>query len=425
MATRVTLKAANDQRRQFCVGLAGLAAFPRIDRAQTGATKTVFYAATGAQLSNYQIDDRSFTLAKDTMVILPAAVQYAWPHPSKKFLYVAYSNHGGADRGDTNGVSTFGVDSKSGRLHLVGRAIEWSNRPIHITVDATGGYLLAAFNAPSALAVHRINKDGSLGPAITQAVVIDAGIYAHQVRVAPSNRTVILVSRGNDATNTRPEDPGAIKVFKFRGGQLSQEQSIAPGNGFGFGPRHIDFHPTKPWAYASMERENQLQVFGLGDGSLTAQALFVKTTLRDPMNVQRAQIAGPIHFRPDGKFLYLANRADGTTDFKGKKVFAGGENSIAVYRVDQTTGEPTLIQNIDTQSFHPRTFSIHPNGTMVVAASVHPMLVRNAEQVTQLPAALSVFRMETDGRLAFERKYAVDTSPGSLFWCGMLALDRQ
>src|SRR5215469_15300906 len=165
------------ERRQVCAGLAGLAALQRISGAETDATRAVFYAATGAQLSLYQVDVAHFTLAKDSTVMLPAAVQYAWPHPSKKFLYVAYSNRGGSNRGDVNGVSTFGVDSKSGRLQLVGWAVEWSNRPIHITVDATGGYLLAAFNDPSALIVHSINKDGSVGAAVTQATVIDAGIY--------------------------------------------------------------------------------------------------------------------------------------------------------------------------------------------------------------------------------------------------------
>jgi hypothetical protein len=35
----------------------------------------------------------------------------------------------------------------------------------------------------------------------------------------------------------------------------------------------------------------------------------------------------------------------GTLDCK--KVFIGGENSVAAFSVNQTTGEPTLIQNAD------------------------------------------------------------------------------
>jgi 6-phosphogluconolactonase len=409
-------------RRQFCAGLAGMAVLPKITWARVAAMKTVFYASAGAQLSLYQVDDRNLSLARDSTVTLPAAMQYGWSHPSGQFLYAAYSNRAGSNIGDTNGVSAFRIDSKTGRLRPAGRGLELSSRPINITVDAKGAYLLVAYNDPSGVTVHPIDLDGSPGAAIRQGASIDAGVYAHQVRVAPSNRSVILVTRGNDATSAKPEDPGAIKVFEFRGGQLSDEQSIAPGNGFGFGPRHVDFHPSKPWMYVSMERENQLQVFGLQDGRLTLQSLFAKTTLLDPANVHTSQVVGPIHFSHDGKFVYLANRADRTVDFQGKKVFAGGENNMAVFRVDQTTGNPTLIQNIDTQAFHARTFSIHPDGGMLVAASIAPMFVRDGEQVKQIPAALSVFRVKSDGRLTFVHKYEMEIGLGLSFWCRMFAI---
>lgn len=45
------------------------------------------------------------------------------------------------------------------------------------------------------------------------------------------------------------------------------------------------------------------------------------------------------------------NRESGTTDFEGKPVFVGGENNIAVFAINQDTGEPTLIQNIDTRGY--------------------------------------------------------------------------
>ena len=37
-------------------------------------------------------------------------------------------------------------------------------------------------------------------------------------------------------------------------------------------------------------------------------------------------------------------RAFWMTDFEGKKGFAGGEDPVAVFAVDQATGEPKLIQ---------------------------------------------------------------------------------
>jgi hypothetical protein len=49
--------------------------------------------------------------------------------------------------------------------------------------------------------------------------------------------------------------------------------------------------------------------------------------------------------------VYGANRAEATTEFQGKQVFKGGENSILVYSIDQSTGEPTPIQHIETQRY--------------------------------------------------------------------------
>jgi 6-phosphogluconolactonase (cycloisomerase 2 family) len=61
---------------------------------------------------------------------------------------------------------------------------------------------------------------------------------------------------------------------------------------------------------------------------------------------------------PSGRFVYVGNRASATTDVQGTPVSIGGENTIAVFSINQETGEPTLIQTADTRGFHPRTFAI-------------------------------------------------------------------
>jgi 6-phosphogluconolactonase (cycloisomerase 2 family) len=117
-----------------------------------------------------------------------------------------------------------------------------------------------AFNNPSAVRVYRINKDFTPGEEVSQPGPIDAGIFAHQVRVTPDNRLAILVTRGNEGTPTKPEDPGALKVFDYKNGVLTNEVSIAPNGGKEFGPRHLDFHPTKPWIYVS-DRDTEQDVY--------------------------------------------------------------------------------------------------------------------------------------------------------------------
>jgi DNA-binding beta-propeller fold protein YncE len=177
--------------------------------------------------------------------------------------------------------------------------------------------------------------------------------------------------------------------------------------------------------YVSMERENQLQVFGLKNGQLSSTPLFVKTTLEDPSNVRPGQVVGPIHVSRDGQFVYLANRSDGTVEFEGKKVYVGGENSVAVFSINQQTGEPNLIQTIPTQSYHCRTFTIHPDGKSLITASIAPMLVHEGDKIERVSAALTEFRIADDGKLTFVRKYDIETPAGPMFWVGLIALDNR
>src|SRR4030081_1049855 len=47
------------------------------------SNRGVLYAATGAELTQYDVDAEAASLAKRSSIRLPANVQYAWPHPSR------------------------------------------------------------------------------------------------------------------------------------------------------------------------------------------------------------------------------------------------------------------------------------------------------------------------------------------------------
>lgn len=104
-------------------------------------------------------------------------------------------------------------------------------------------------------------------------------------------------------------------------------------------------------------------------------------------------------------------------------MFRGGENNLAVFAIDPKTGEPTRIQNAETQSYHVRTFSLDPSGRLLVAASTDGIDVREGDDVRHVPAALSVFRVAADGKLTFQRKYDVPLSSGKYqWWTGFVGL---
>ena len=368
--------------------------------------KTVLYASVGANTTQYDIDAAACTLTPQGTVSSPANVQYIWPHATRTFLYVASTDSGSgmAGGGANHHVTAYRIDPATGALPQHGAPISLPTRPIHMATDIPSEHILVAFNNPPAIRVFRINPDGTPGAEIPQSPSIDPGVFPHQVLATPDQKQVILVARGFDATSEKPEDPGALHVFDFADGILSNQQTIAPNGGYGFGPRHLDFHPTQPWIYVSLERQNQIAFFTRTNGKLSPDALSRVDTLDHSLPKSDHQLVGTVHVHPNGRFAYVANRSRNHI----------GQNSMAVFALDQATGMPTRIQNVDTHGVHPRTFHIDPSGTMMVVAHIMGS--------GDIPCRLTTFRIANDGTLTFANAYDIETGGKYMWWAGMVTL---
>jgi 6-phosphogluconolactonase len=414
-------------RRAFNSALLSAAATSVIGSGTAAAGgRTVFYQGVGDRLTQWDVDVDAATLTPRASVTLPSNIQYVWPHPSRKYLYVSTSDAASGNApnpGKVHRLCVLRVDA-DGALSMHGEPGVLPQRPIHNSIDAGGDYALTCYNNPSNVTVHRINSDGTVGRQVQQEAKLDYGIFAHQILSMPGNSSVIMVTRGNRPESNKAEDPGALKIYSFKGGQLSPLANLPVGGngGLGYGPRHLDFHPLKPWVYVSVESQNELHMHRMEADSLSAEPLFKKRSTIGTYDISFPQAAGGIHMHPNGRTVYVSNRASATVDFNGKKVFLGGENNIAVFSIDAATGEPTLIQNEDPDSFHIRTFSIDASGRIMVAASIIDMNVRDGDNVRQVPAALTVFRIGEDGKLAIARKYDVELGGKFQWWTGLVEL---
>ena len=67
-------------------------AAPGLASAQPTSQKLAFYANVGADLTHYDVDVAGAELIRRSTVTLPAGVQYAWPHSSRRYIYVATSS---------------------------------------------------------------------------------------------------------------------------------------------------------------------------------------------------------------------------------------------------------------------------------------------------------------------------------------------
>src|SRR5882757_7481130 len=86
--------------------------------------KAVFYQSIGPELARHDMDIEGASLTKRGAVTTPGAnVQYVWPHPSKKFLYVVSSDGGPGTIPGTKHIATaFRIDPASGALTPHGAA---------------------------------------------------------------------------------------------------------------------------------------------------------------------------------------------------------------------------------------------------------------------------------------------------------------
>jgi 6-phosphogluconolactonase (cycloisomerase 2 family) len=390
---------------------------------QTG--KTIVYGALGPVMKVFEVDTGTAELTKVGEVKLPAGMQYAWPNKARTLMYYVTSDAGPMQKTKlpNHYIQVYKI-LKSGMLEPHGEAIKLSNRPLHCSLDIAEKHLLVAYNDPAEMTIHEILPDGRVGEIVKQKVPLDFAITPHQVRVTPHDNIIVFPTRGHHpmASNNFHESPGSVQLYAYdssTGLVTKQLPPIAPNGGYGFGARHVDFHPTKPWMFLLVESQNDLHVYDYSKDGIDHTPRFNKSCLEGTEPGKSRQLTSAIHFHPNGRFIYVSNRAHDTEEFKGQKVFTSGVNDITVFSVNQETGEPTLIQHIDTKGIFPRTFALDPTGKVLVAGNEDPWLVREGDEIVKVPASLVTFKVGDDGKLTFVKKYDHEDNGEVCFWIGV------
>jgi 6-phosphogluconolactonase (cycloisomerase 2 family) len=389
------------------------------------------YVAIGPTLVNFEVDAESGLLTRRGEIVMPSRVQYAWPHATLPILYVACADRAPDAEGQPFYLCAM-VRDAVGDLGFLGKPVVLPSRPIHVTTDIASRHVLTAYSAAPGLTVHELGPDGSIEAELPRSQPFDYGASPHQVRVTPLTNRAILVARGKKGFGGAGYIEGALKVLRFDRGRVENVQSIVPADAAamgGFNPRHLDFHPTRPWVFVSLEAQNKLCVFRIDGADLGSDPLFTRDALARPDDVQPRQDGGTVHVHPNGKYVYMANRNDGYVGGhlgpswltpEPIPVFPGGENNIAVFEIDEDTGEPALVQTVDSHGLHPRTFALDPSAQILIAGNLAPTRMQEGDSVTDVPANLAVFRVGEDGRLSFRRRYELDLAGEMVWWMGVV-----
>jgi 6-phosphogluconolactonase (cycloisomerase 2 family) len=247
-----------------------------------------------------------------------------------------------AVHGDGQDISAFKINRQTGQLALLNTQSCEGKNPVHLALDPTGQFIVVSNHHTGTLAVLQLAADGALCP-VTQKLQLSGTPGPHRQEQQytkphfnpfdPSGQFVLVPDKGLD------------KVFSFRfsNGQLTPSERPEVVAREASGPRHLAFHPVKPWVYVINELDSTLTSCHFDGQTGGLKPFQITSALADTYTGNSR--ASEIEVDQAGRTVYASNR---------------GEDSIAVFSIDPLSGRVKLIQSQPALGRTPRFFTLDP-----------------------------------------------------------------
>jgi 6-phosphogluconolactonase (cycloisomerase 2 family) len=309
--------------------------------AYVGSFTTEKRKAKGQGIAQYRIDARGKWTLVDTCDVLPNPSYIALDR-SQRFLYSAH--------GDSDEVCSYARDPQTGKLRFLNKQKTEGDNSSTVEVDSSNRWVL--LSTGPGVALFPINGDGSLGPH-SEVVVPEGepgplrdeqeGPHPHQAAFDLTGKFVIVPDKGLDK----------VHVFRLdaeRGRLVPCDPPFLDAR-YGAVPRHVTFHPGRPYAYLVMENDSTVYAYHWDTRAGRLKPFQRVSTL--PTDYVDDNMAAEIAILPSGKFLYASNR---------------GHESIAIFAVKSNgTIEPVGWEPVRGKK--PRFFCLSPDGSLLYAAN--------------------------------------------------------
>ncbi|MFI6364876.1 lactonase family protein [Nocardia sp. NPDC050630] len=274
-------------------------------------------------------DDGALTLVESHPVagaVMPMAMS-----PDHRYLYASL-------RSAPFAVAVFATDPVTGRLTPRSTAPLPDNMA-YLATDRSGRYLLSASYSGDKIAVSPIASDGGIGPPVA---VESTPPHAHSILTDPSNRYLFAASLGGDV----------ILQYRFDAetGRITPNEPPGVETAAGAGPRHILFHPSGSFAFATNELDGTVNSYHVESAAGTLTLIASTSVL--PPNSDGPPWTSELRCTPDGRYLYVSERTSST---------------ITGFRIEPTTALLVALGHTPTET-QPRGFAIDPSGRFLVVA---------------------------------------------------------
>jgi 6-phosphogluconolactonase len=271
--------------------------------------------------------------------------------PDRRRLYAV--NHVDDYRGEKSGsVTSFAVEGASGKLSRINAVSSGGASPAKVAVDVTGQAAFVANYGGGSASSYRLLRSGALSHAVSRLQYAGHGAnperqavpHTHCTTVSLDNRYLLVNDLGLDRIFVYHLDPRTARLTA----NDPPFYEALPGSG----PRSFAFHPSGKWAYSLNEIGNTIDALAWDGARGTLTRLQNLSTL--PPGFTGSNTAATVVADSSGRFLYASNR---------------GDNSVAVFSINDRNGTLKSIQHVDSGGKTPRHFALDPGNQWLLVAN--------------------------------------------------------
>ncbi|MDO4633192.1 MAG: lactonase family protein [Eubacteriales bacterium] len=247
------------------------------------------------------------------------------------------------------GVEVLKINPATGDLKPINKVGIDGMRGCFLSTDQAGKFLFVAGWHDGKVTVVHTHRDGRLGSVMDG--IFHKGLFSVAERnfrphiscvmPTPDGKFLCVVDSGIDHINIYKVNPmsGKLKLLDIVRSRLES------------GPRLIRFSKDGRFAYVNCELSNEILVYSYdGSGSIPQFELIQSVDPRmDPQEVGCANSA--LRISPSGKYLYTST---------------AGENTVAIYEIDQETGMLTKLCVLPISGKYPKDIEVFPDERTLV-----------------------------------------------------------
>lgn len=214
----------------------------------------------------------------------------------------------------------------------------------HISINKQRTLIAVSYYASGGLELIALNKDGTIGERITKIQHEGHSLnpkrqeasHIHSSVFSDDGKYLFIADLGTDE----------IVIYKVPDNTPTQTLKLKAGSG----PRHLAWHKNKKHLFLVNELSNTLSLCKFENFEL--KLIKTVSTLSTHSNFE--SYAATLKIHPNGKYIYVSNR---------------GEDSIAVFKFNETTEALELIQSISSHGKFPRDLELSKDAGYLVVAN--------------------------------------------------------